>query len=353
MTFDLPLMPVHIQQIATAIPENRYDVEEIVAFLSERAADQAAARKVKILAQKSGIKTRYGVINDFHKGTSKTLYQTVQPAVEERMKAYQHHALPLALDAVKKLHFDPGSITHIITVSCTGISAPGLEIELTKALGLKPNCTKHAVNFIGCHGVFHALKIAHSFIKSHPLSKVLIVSVELCSLHYQPSDDDDTILSNVLFGDGAAACIVSADPPENRALTLKKFEQILLPDDGNLMAWNIHSNGFLLKLSSYVPKAISEGIPALFTEKEPLPQHWAVHPGGKSILEALRSALLLHNESLKFSEETLSEVGNISSATILFVLQKHIDSTNTGSLLALGFGPGLTIEKMHAELVNT
>lgn len=346
-------MPVHIQQIATALPPNRFEMDEVVAFLSSHATDNLAARKVKVLAQKSGIITRYAVIEDFREGAQKTLYKSAQPAVEDRMSVYQNHALPLALKAVHQLEFNPSSITHVITVSCTGMSAPGLELELAESLKLNRNCVKHAVNFIGCHGVFHALKIANSYAISEPEAKVLIVSVELCSLHYQPTDDDDSILSNVLFGDGAAACIVSSATPKGRAIKLDKFEQLHLPDNSSLMAWNISSNGFLLKLSSYVPKAISHGIPALFNEKERLPELWAVHPGGKSILEALRGALSLSEESLQTSEETLSEVGNLSSATILFVLEKHLKSSRKGSLLALGFGPGLTIEKLHAQLSET
>ncbi|MEX2596437.1 MAG: type III polyketide synthase [Salibacteraceae bacterium] len=345
-------VPVYINNIATANPDHKYDLEEIATFLKQSAINETAKRKVNIIAKKSGINHRYSVIDDFRLPQNPVLFNGVSPLVEKRMRVYQLHAMPLALKALKKLKFQADEITHIITVSCTGMSSPGLELQLTKALDLNPDCTKLAVNFIGCHGVFHALKHAKSFVDQDRSAKVLIVSVELCSIHYQPSDDDDSILANVLFGDGSAACIVSGEPTMGSVLRIDGFKQHYLPDQSEMMAWNIHSSGFLLKLSAYVPKAIFQGIGFLFNLNEENAKTWAIHPGGKNIIDAVEKGLKLNDEQTLASRETLAEVGNLSSASILFVLHKLMQQNRKEeTLCALGFGPGLTIEKMNGELL--
>jgi predicted naringenin-chalcone synthase len=322
---------------------------EIVAFLSTHAENQTAARKAKVVAQKSGIDARYSVLKDFHPDAEPELFQGPIPLVEKRMEVYQREALPLAIKAINGLQYDPSTITHIITVSCTGMTAPGLELQLAQALKLPPSSTKLAVNFVGCHGAFHALKMAHALLSQNENNRILVVSVELCSLHYQPSSNDDTILANVLFGDGAAACLLGTEQTSN-AIELNSFDQTLLPDEDGLMAWNIHSNGFLLRLSSYVPKAIEEGMGHVKLLTQGIPTHWAVHPGGKNIIEAVAQQLELDDIDLDASYQVLREVGNLSSATILFVLKRLLDSDKTGPLMALGFGPGLSIEMMSATL---
>lgn len=344
-------MAAYIQKIATALPQHRYGMQEIVSFLTENAATSNAKRKARIVAQKSGIEHRFSVLEDFRTASNPALFNGHVPLVEQRMRVYQDQALPLAMKAIEKLDVDPKRITHIITVSCTGMTAPGLELQLAKALGLNHNAAKHAVNFVGCHGAFHGLKMANAFLAQDARHSVLLVSVELCSLHYQPSNDDDSILANVLFGDGAAACLLGTTRSK-RSIEMKGFEQQIIPDDDGLMAWNIHSSGFLLKLSSYVPKAIETGINRLLDPKSSKASHWAVHPGGKNILEAVMHQLQLSQEALHDSFEVLRQVGNLSSATILFVLQRMLESDKVGALTALGFGPGLSLEIMHAELIG-
>ena len=344
-------MAAYIQKIATALPNHRYGMQEIVSFLTEHAVTSNAKRKAKIVVQKSGIEHRFSVLGDFRHSASPALFNGHVPLVEQRMRIYQQEALPLAMQAIEKLDLDAKRITHIITVSCTGMTAPGLELQLAKALGLNHNAAKHAVNFVGCHGAFHALKMANAFLSQDSNHKVLVVSVELCSLHYQPSNDDDSILANVLFGDGAAACLLGTTRCKH-SIEMKDFEQQIIPDDDGLMAWNIHSNGFLLKLSSYVPKAIEAGLNGILDNSSQKATHWAVHPGGKNILEAVRHQLHLGQEDLHDSFDVLRQVGNLSSATILFVLQRMLERKKVGALTALGFGPGLSLEIMHAELIG-
>lgn len=346
-------MPVYINHIATALPDHKYQVDEISSFLAKTAKNSISGRKAKIVAAKSGIKTRHSVLTDFRAGAPKALFVTAIPTVEARLDQYNMHALPLALKAIDQFNeFDPSAITHIITVSCTGMSAPGLELRLTEALKLRSSCAKHAVNFIGCHGVFHALKIAKSIIEADPFAEALIVSVELCSLHFQPTDDDNSILANVLFGDGAAAALVSGSKKNKRSIELIDFQQEFIPSNYKMMAWNIHSSGFLLNLSSYVPQAIEQGVSSLFNNSFRSDNDlWAIHPGGKNILDAVESALKLTPQQMKASRYVLRDNGNMSSAAILFVLKKLLyESENSAPLFSLGFGPSLTIEKLTGKI---
>ena len=347
-------MPVYINQITTAVPSHKYLAEEISLFLANTAVNPTAQRKARIVSSKSGIESRYSVLEDFRNNSDKTLFKTPVPSIESRLEQYNFHSLPLALDAINQLDgFRASDITHILTVSCTGMSAPGLELWLSRALKLNSTCAKHAINFIGCHGAFHAMKIAHSIIKADSNSNVLIVSVELCSLHFQPSDDDDSILANVLFGDGAAAMLLSAkNNTDKPTIELIDFEQQFIPSDNSMMAWNIDSKGFLLRLSSYVPQAIKEGVLSLYQTSKPSDKDlWAIHPGGKNILDSVESALDLSEAQMNPSRHVLKHYGNMSSATIVFVLKEILGQAKETSILhSLGFGPGLTIEKLKAKI---
>lgn len=347
-------MPVFLNEISTALPSHRYDAEEITRFLISSADNEAASRKVSIVARKSGIKSRYSVLDDFRLPTDRRLFNGHNPKVEERMHIYQQEALPLAMRALEQLrHLETEKITHVITVSCTGMSAPGIELQIAHRLNLDQECAKHAVNFVGCHGAFHALKMARQMVLADSKSHVLIVSVELCSLHFQPSEDDDSILANALFGDGAAAVLLSSEPLGNKNIELDGFTQRYFPEQEQLMAWNIHSDGFLLKLSSYVPRVLEAGIHQLFDAdfKDNEQTAWAVHPGGKNILDAVEKGLHLSSEKLDSSRKVLSQVGNLSSATILFVLEEILAQTQQDRPInALGFGPGITIEHFHGTI---
>lgn len=273
------------------------------------------------------------------------------------MKIFAKHAPALALEAISdclsQSKVKKREITHLITVSCTGMSAPGLEISLSTALGLPDDVVKLAVNFMGCYGVFHALKMARYIIGADPTAKVLIASVELCSIHFQACHDDDNLLANALFGDGSAACMVTN---KGGLLELDRFYQKTIPDRAADMAWEIDSKGFLLKLSSYVPKAVGAGITEAFQHlpglseirfKDPV---YAIHPGGKNILAAVASALAVPVCSLAASYAALAEHGNLSSATILFVLKKLSETGKGRPLFAAGFGPGLTMEMFTGKI---
>lgn len=356
-----------IVSIGTAVPENEYLQSDLAQWMHQRldAKDERMGRIFKALYKKTKIEKRYSVLSDFNQNhNNPTLFKSakVEPKVEERLAIYNQTALPLAEKAVNACleNHDKNKITHLITVSCTGMSAPGIEIQLKQKLQLQNNTQTHAVNFVGCYAFFPALKMADAFIQSNPEANVLIVAVELCTLHFQNKSSQDHLLSNSLFSDGAAACLCSAELGAGAALKLLGTDQLLIPKGQGDMAWNIHSEGFLMKLSSYIPQLVEVGIKKLI---ETLLQpkgiiqkdiaHWAIHPGGKKILEVCEEELNLNKNELKASYSILKNYGNMSAPTILFVLEELLQTENLVSgekLFTCGFGPGLTLEAALFEI---
>lgn len=356
-----------IVSIGTAVPENDYLQSDLAEWMHERldSGNERMGRIFRTLYRKTKIEKRHSVLKDFDKNCSTPALFTAavnEPKVEERLSIYEKEAVSLAELAVNKclLGHNKDKITHLITVSCTGMSAPGIEIQLKQKLGLKQNVQTHAVNFVGCYAFFPALKMADAFIQANPNAQILIAAVELCTLHFQNKDSDDHLLSNSLFSDGAAACLCSAEPNNNTSLKLTGTDQLLIPKGENDMAWNIHSEGFLMRLSSYIPQLVDEGIKdlikTLLAAKKLTRQdihHWAIHPGGRKILEVCEAELELKNKELSASYSTLKNFGNMSAPTILFVLElmlKDKELLHGENLFACGFGPGLTLEAALFEI---
>jgi alpha-pyrone synthase len=356
-----------IISIGTAVPKNEYLQSDLAHWMHKRldGKDERLGRIFQALYRKTKIDKRYSVLQDFNSNLSSAeLFgaNTVEPKVEERLAIYDREAILLAKKAVDNClqSFDTNKITHLITVSCTGMSAPGLEIKLKQKVGLNTGVQTHAVNFVGCYAFFPALKMADAFIKANSKAKVLIVAVELCTLHFQNKNSDDHLLSNSLFSDGAAACLCSAESSNNTSLKLTGTDQLLIPKGESDMAWSIHTDGFLMKLSSYIPQLVDEGIRDLIDQllkpkdlrREDI-KHWAVHPGGRKILEVCEDELKLKNDELNASYSTLKNFGNMSAPTILFVLKEIMQNgktANSDQLFACGFGPGLTLEAALFEI---
>ncbi len=356
-----------IVSIGTAVPENVYLQTDLADWMHQRldSNNTRMGRLFRTLYRKTRIEKRYSVLKDFNQSCSNPALfadASIEPKVEERLSIYEKEATSLAEFAINKclVGHNKDNITHLITVSCTGMSSPGIEIQLKQKLALKQNVQTHAVNFIGCYAFFPALKMADAFIKADPKAQVLIVAVELCTLHFQNKDSDDHLLSNSLFSDGAAACLCSSEPGNNASLMLKGTDQLLIPKGENDMAWNIHSEGFLMKLSSYIPQLVDEGIKDLIEkllgdknlERQDI-RHWAIHPGGRKILEVCEAELQLKNNELRASYTTLKNFGNMSAPTILFVLEQMLkdnELANGENLFACGFGPGLTLEAALFEI---
>ncbi len=263
-----------------------------------------------------------------------------------------------AVDAAPEL--ESRDITHVVTVSCTGFFNPGPDYKVVRELGLNPAVQRYHLGFMGCYAAFPALRAAKMFCEADPQAVVLVVCAELCSLHVRASNDPDTIMGSALFADGAAAAVVTArsGSEEKSLLQLDHFETVLTPVGEDSMAWNIGDHGFEMVLGNYVPHIIDDHIVGalqpLFArdrELEALPytdiRHWAIHPGGRSILDRVQSRLGLTDEQLVPARETLRNYGNMSSATVLFVL-KHIleqdPEDGDERICSMAFGPGLTVE---------
>ena len=344
--------------------------EDILHFM-ERAynIDDAQKRVLRYLYHHSGIEKRYSVIPDYTCLMDEWAFfprnEALEPvpSLEQRMDWFKQYALPLSLQAAEECLegvLDTNEVTHLITVSCTGMSAPGLELELMEALQLKTSTNRTAINFMGCYAAIHGLKQANDIVNADPKAKVLLVCTELCTLHFQKTYTEDAITAPLLFGDGSAAVLVVADNTPAKGLHLKSFYSEILKDAKNSMLWNLSSDGFIMKLSADVPELFQQDIAPLKQRalakaglNENDIQYWCVHPGGKRILQGIAKGLSLTEDDLKASYKVLREYGNMSSPTILFVLKELWDGIQdkTGShIFGIAFGPGLAMESVIMTL---
>jgi len=279
------------------------------------------------------------------------------PGTGERNARYRDEAGALFVAAGQAVldqadGFSKEDVTHVITVSCTGFYAPGPDLDVVHGLGLAPTTERYHVGFMGCYAAFPALRMANAFCRANPDAVVLIVIVELCSLHLQASREVDAVVAASVFADGAVGAIVSSREPKGPALALERFVDGLAPEGAGDMAWTIGDHGFDMVLSSYVPKIVGEKAHFALT---PLLEgtgvnlvdvrRWAVHPGGRAILDKLAQGLDLPEEALISSRRVLAAYGNMSAATVLFVLADMMrEPAPPGEpVIAMAFGPGLTV----------
>lgn len=360
-----------IAHIATAVPQYQYSQHQLANFMCETLdlAEQDK-QKLQIMYQRSGIASRHSVLANFDRpNTSPNFFDknTPAPSLEQRMELFQENAPSLCKQAIKECVqglVELSDITHLITVSCTGMAAPGLDIDLVHDLGLNTGTHRTSVNFMGCYAALHALKQAHAICESDPTSIVMVVCVELCSIHFQASEDMDNLTANLLFADGAAAALVLpkalAQQKGIGGFGIRKFHSQLLFAGKSDMAWRLSSTGFLMTLSAYIPQLVESGVKtlveqalqALGHQKETV-THWAIHPGGRKILEAVQEELGLSKQALESAFEILKSYGNMSSPTILFVLkeiwEKKVQISQPEITFGLAFGPGLTMESVVLE----
>lgn len=357
-----------IISIGTALPQHRHRQREILQFMLNAYQPEADdRRKISFLYEKSGIDTRYSVIPDYSTDIAdrtfypKSLDMEPFPGLDQRMELYNHHATDLSVKAIKDCinnSLNPSDITCLITVSCTGMSAPGLDISVMQQLQLPSNIQRSSVNFMGCYAAIHALKMADNICRSDTAAKVMIVCTELCTIHFQKDCELDSIASGLLFADGAAAALVTGDDFSEEGISIGNFYSEVALNGHEDMAWNLSQKGFLMRLSSYIPQLLQAGITPLLQNALGAAKinheditHWAIHPGGKKILENIRSELKLNDNDLQISFDVLREYGNMSSPTILFVLKEMMRHLNAGNekIFAAAFGPGLTMETLILE----
>jgi len=355
-----------IISIGTAVPKYGTKQSTILDFMQVAYNDKTASRKLKILFRHSGINTRYSVVSDFDKSKSEhTLFNGNQnaPTVEKRVSVFKEHAVSLAIEAIqdslKKLkttiaEFEP---THLITVTCTGIYAPGIDAALIEQLNLPNDIFHTSINFLGCNAAFSALKLGDMIAKTDEKAKVLIVCVELCTLHFQPKNNHDNLLSNTIFGDGAAAVVVvnetAAKQNHQGEMAINGFYSLLLNKGKDLMNWNITALNFEMVLDAKISEFIGDEVNDIVLKagrklnitSEKIDK-WAIHPGGKKILDTIKKQLQLNDTDLQYSYKVLAEYGNMSSPTILFVLNEIMQAEHkpNETIFSLGFGPGLSIE---------
>ena len=355
-----------ITSIATGVPAHKYSQTDLLAF-ANRAYNNSEtdSRKLKFLYSKSGITHRHSVLPDFYPEKSESILfsknENAVPDISKRMDIYNAEAAALSVDTITNCisgKIDKKEITHLITVSCTGMSAPGLDLQIMELMGLPKNIVRTSVNFMGCYAAIHAMKIADAFCKSAEDANVIIVCTEFCTLHFQTDKTIDNLTSSLLFADGCAAMLMQGNA--GKGLLIENFFSDVTFEGRDDMSWKISSAGFLMTLSGYVPGLIKADFERLVKEalgktgrtKKDI-THWCIHPGGTKILESISKSMGLEKKALEYSYEILNDYGNMSSPTVLFVLKKilnEVEATGQKDAVVFGaaFGPGLTMETFTA-----
>lgn len=347
----------YLNRVATVVPP--HDVHS--AFLAFAESQLGGKRRESLLfrrmAEKGGIDHRYSCLQPgAHPETGAVdadgLYERDHfPTTADRMRLFEVHAPILAARAVAKLNLGEGraSITHLVVTCCTGFSAPGLDLEIVERCGLNGTVERTIVGFMGCYAAMNALKLGRHIVRSEPQARVLVLNLELCTLHLKETSDLQQILSFMVFADGCSASLITSEP---EGLALDSFHAVLAPGTRDLITWKIRESGFDMVLSGQVPSAIHEALSKQADEvlagtSVPEIDLWAVHPGGRSVLDAVERALQLAPDALAVSREVLRRFGNMSSATVMFVLQALMNrAPQRQAGCAMAFGPGLVAETM-------
>ncbi len=347
----------YINRIATTVPP--FDVHNAFRRFAQSLfhSDRRNELLFQRMADKSGIEHRYSCLPPSNRPEGEAVdgerfyVRGDFPDTAARMRRFERHAPQLAQTAVERLQLDKERyrVTHLLITCCTGFSAPGLDHEVVERCGLSTSVERTMIGFMGCYAAINALKLARHIVRSEPSARVLILNIELCTLHLKETTDLEQVLSFLLFGDGCAACLVSADPV---GTALDRFCAVLVPGTRELITWNIRDFGFDMVLSGKVPAMIHD---ALHDHKDEILDGaraeaidlWAVHPGGRTVLDAVERAFDLTPTALAASREVLRRYGNMSSATVMFVIEKLLRSGTHGRIgCAMSFGPGLTAETM-------
>lgn len=348
----------YINRIATGVPA--HDVHDIFVRYAQSLFefDERRSTLLQRMAEKSGIEHRYSCLkpaSDWQTGpmldTDSFYVRGNFPETAARMRLYEARAPELAAETIERLNLghDRDRITHLLITSCTGMSTPGLDLEVIERCRLQTSVERTMIGFMGCYAAINALKLARHIVRSEPEARVLVLNLELCTLHFQETTNLAQVLCFLLFSDGCAACLVTAEP---HGIALDSFRAMLVPNTRELMSWNIRDFGFDMVLSGQVPGAIHDALHASSNEilaAAPIGSIdlWAVHPGGRSILDAVERAFDLAPAALSVSREVLRRYGNMSSATMMFVLDALMRTPARGATgCAMSFGPGLIAETM-------
>jgi len=368
-------MPVMLRTIQTALPSTVLHQNEVRdVFAAQPGLTRLGQRLIATSFDSAAIETRYTVVEEFSttrpRPDEPVFYDSasndlLRPSTKKRNEVYAQGAAPLYIEAARKAlencpDIQPSDVTHLVTVSCTGFYNPGPDYQIVRALGLNTSTQRYHLGFMGCYAAFPGLRAAANFCRADPEAVVLVVCAELCTLHVHSSNDPDTIMGSAIFADGVAAAVVTGRETDQAGLRLDAFETTLTPVGEESMAWNIGDEGFEMVLGTYVPHIIDDHIsgalePLLAHEPEltgPVSQipHWGIHPGGRSILDRVQKRLELSDEQLDPARHVLRNYGNMSSATVLFVLKRIMEQNlpevdpQGERVCSMAFGPGLTVE---------
>jgi predicted naringenin-chalcone synthase len=357
----------HINAIGTAVPD--IDVHAaFLAFARTMLPDDKARSVFDRMAERSGIAHRFswfrpGRIDAGEVDAEGFFRRGAFPSTGARMRRYEQWALDLAMRAVDALGeaiatvAERARITHVVVGSCTGFSAPGLDLQIAERLGLRASVRRSLLGFMGCSAAVPVLRAAQDAVLADASARVLAVNLELCTLHLQETADLETILSFLLFGDGCSAAIVSAD---ESGIALDDFRNAIIPDSADFITWHIGDQGFDMRLSGKVPgriaatlrdeRARGDADGLLRGEGTQAIEHWAVHAGGRTVLDAVEMGLSLPAEALAHSRAVLNDFGNMSSATVMFVLRRMLQA-GSGPGMAMAFGPGMVAETFRFRVL--
>ncbi len=355
----------NLVSINTGVPEYSFKQNDMLPFMLRLYnLSPEDGRKLSFQYRLSEIKKRHTIVQDYGMPRPENwefIPKDIDepfPTLEERMAIYSREALPLSLKTIEGCIAGvtkPEDITHLITVSCTGMSAPGLDLHIAEAMNLREDIYRTSINFMGCYAAVHAMKQAQQICESSKRpANVMIVLTEFCSLHFQKEFTPDLASSALLFSDGCAALLISNTLKGKEGLQLKDFYSRISFRGKKDMAWELSSQGFKITLSSYVPEILSEDITSLAghalnyygIDLKDI-THYALHPGGKRILNAFQNQLNLTNDHMQFARSILSEYGNMSSPSVVFVLKRIMDSLQddeNAKIFGVALGPGLTME---------
>jgi alpha-pyrone synthase len=345
-----PIQPsggAYLNRVAGAHPP--HEVHGIfVDWACNQIADERTRKIFARMAERAGISQRWSVLGGeaYQRADGLPFYgPDASVSTGDRMSVYAREAPGLALSAISKLG-ELSSISHIVVASCTGFVAPGIDQLLVRALGLPNTVERVLIGFMGCYAAVTALRTARHIVRSQPEARVLVVTVELCTLHLQPVADLERLLAMLQFGDGAAAAIVSAEP---EGLELTDPFAVSLPESADLITWHIGDHGFAMHLSGEVPGRIADALADPAVRRQVIGDReadsWAVHAGGRSILDAVTRGLDLPLDAVDGSRAVLEQCGNMSSSTVMFVLAeilRRCEQIANGR--AIAFGPGLAAE---------
>jgi predicted naringenin-chalcone synthase len=347
------MTPAYINRIGVAVPP--FDIHRTFCeFAISRLGSGGTKTAFRRLADRAQIDHRYSFLPPESFLEPRGFYRPGQwPDTLARMRFFELHAPSLAVQALDAIGISSfkEELTHLIVACCTGFYAPGIDIDIVNRFDLKPTVERTIVGFMGCYAAINALKLARHIVRSECHAKVLVVNIELCTIHLQQAWDADQMLRFLIWGDGCATCLISAEPS---GLELRSFHSTVIGGSADQLAWRVGQNGFDIVLSNKIARTLARELPEsihsiLDGRRVGDIALWAVHPGGRSILDAVGSAIDLHEEGLGHSREILRRFGNMSSASVGFVLKEMLEKKLKGLGCAMAFGPGLTAESMIFE----